>query len=154
MRKLLLAGGIGAFVVAALTYPVAGLIANNAVEAWVIVAKDPGSIAVEREIFEPPKGVSKESPAYRDAVMRIYGVPTDEPIKVIFVPKEKFIHPAELPSMTLLPKETNYNPTQLKSVYFIAPRAVIGASATGALLLVISLFLGKKAGSAPKQPAA
>ena len=79
MQKLLLIGWIGSFVCAFLSYPIAGLISSGAVEAYVIVPKDKDSIDVEKAIWEPPKGKSKDSPEYRNAVMRIYGVPVDDP---------------------------------------------------------------------------
>jgi hypothetical protein len=66
-----------AFVFTALAYPVAFAIAGTATEAYLIAGKDPTAVAVEQELFEPPKGASKDSKEYRDAVLRIYGVPTD-----------------------------------------------------------------------------
>src|SRR4029077_3714786 len=87
-RILLVLGGL-AFLSAALVYPIAGILASGAVEAYLISGKDPSAVKVEQEIFEAPKGVSKDSKAYRDAVMGIYGSVTDEPTKVVFVPAEK-----------------------------------------------------------------
>lgn len=143
MQKLLMVGWIGAFVCAFLCYPIVGLIGKGAVEAYVIVPKDATTRDVEKALFEPPKGKSKDSPEYRNAVMRIYGVPTDEPMKVVFVPKEKFIVPDELPTITLLPKEQNW--IQLKTVYWIAPRAMLGASVVGFILVIIWTVLRRKA---------
>ena len=157
MRTLLLIGWVGAAVLAAATYPVTGAIAGGAVEAYLIAAKDPKAVEVEKAIFEPPKGAAKESKEYRDAVMRIYGSQTDEPTKVVFVPKEKFIRPEELPSLTLLPveKEKGENPLQVKTVYFFAQKAVMGfAVAAVVLLLVWVLVRRKKTNPAPPPPPA
>jgi len=150
MQKLLMAGWIGAFVCAFLCYPIAGLIANGAVEAYVIVPKDPTMRDVEKALFEPPKGKSKDSPEYRNAVMRIYGVPTDEPMKVVFVPKDKFIVPDELPTLTLLPKEKNW--VQLKTILWFAPRVMLGASVVGFVLVIVWIILRKKAAKAAPPP--
>src|SRR5262245_3891172 len=114
MRKLLMIGWIGAFACAFLVYPILGYIRSTAVEAWVIVGKDANSVAVEKEIFGSK--APKDSKKYREDVMRIYGVPTDEPMKVVFVPKEKFVRPSELPEMVLLPKGPTDDPMQLKMI--------------------------------------
>lgn len=147
MQKLLMAGWIGAFVCAFLVYPIAGIIGSAAVDAYIIVGKDAETVLIEKSLFEPPKGKSKDSPEYRNAVLRIYGVPTDDPTRVVFVPKEKFIVPEELPTITILPKEKNW--TQLKTIYWLAPRVMLGASVVGFILVIVWIILRKKA-----QPAA
>ena len=154
MSKLLLVLGGAGLVVAALIYPIAGILAGGAVEAYIISAKDKSAVEVERAIFEPPKGASKDSKAYRDAVMSIYGSQTDEPTKVLFVPADKFLRPAELPTLVLLPvdKQKNENPLQVKTVYFFASRTALGAAVVGALLLGVGLLLRNK--KAPAPPAA
>ena len=152
MQKLLMAGWITAFACAFLCYPVAGLIGSSAVEAYVIVPKDPESVKMEIELFDPPRGKSKDSPEYRNAVMRIYGVPTDEPIKVVFVPAEKFIVPAQLPTLKLLPKEKNW--TQLKTIYWFAPRVMLGAAVVGFLLVIVWIILRRQSMKAPAAPPA
>jgi len=151
MQKLLLVGWVGAFVVAFLSYPIAGVIASGAVEAYVIVPKDKDSIDVERAIWEPPKGKSKDSPEYRNAVMRIYGVPVDDPQLVLFVPKEKFIIPEELPTLRLLPKERNW--TQLKTITWFTPRIMFGAAVVGFILSIAWIILRRKSMKAAPPPA-
>jgi len=128
------------------------VIGGGAVEAYVIVPKDPKAVEMEKELFDPPRGKSKDSPEYRNAVMRIYGVPTDEPIKVVFVPAEKFIVPSELPTLKLLPKEKNW--TQLKTIYWFAPRVMFGASVVGFMLVIAWIILRKKSAKAAAPPAA
>ena len=154
MSKALTVLGILALVFAVLAYPAALVIGATATEAYMIAGKDPGMIAVEQELFEPPKNASKDSKEYRDAVLRIYGVPTDDTTKIVFWPKEKFLQPKQLPTITILPvyKEKGDDPIQLKTVYFLAVRALIGAALTGAILLVVGAVLGKK--KAPAPPAA
>ncbi len=153
-RILLVLGGL-AFLSSALVYPIAGILASGAVEAYLISAKDPSAVKVEQEIFEAPKGVSKDSKVYRDAVMGIYGSVTDEPTKVLFVPAEKFVRPKELPTLTLLPidKQKGENPLQVKTVYFFASKTTGGAAAFGALFALAALFTRKKK-APPAHPAA
>jgi hypothetical protein len=154
MKTLLMVGWAAGFSVALAAYPIAGIIAGRAVEAYLIAAKDSKSVEVEKAIFEPPKGAAKDSKEYRDAVMRIYGSQTDEPTKVVFVSAEKFVHPEELPTLTLLPvnKEKGENPLQVKTVYFFAQKAVIGGAVAGVVLLGIWALLGRK--KKPGTPAA
>lgn len=156
MSRLLGILAIVAFGFAALTYPVAFGIASGATEAYLIAGKDPTAIAVEEELFEPPKGASKDSKEYRDAVLRIYGVPTDETTKVVFWPKEKFVHPKQLPSLTILPvyKEKGENPLQVKTVWFFASRTAIGAAVAGAFLLGLAAVTRRKSAPPPTPPEA
>jgi hypothetical protein len=150
MRTLLFIGWVAAFVLALVTYPAAAALASTAVEAYIIAAKDPSAVEVERAIFEPPKA-PKDSKAYRDAVMRIYGSQTDEPTAVLFVPRERFIHPEELPSLTLLPvdKQKGQNPLQVKTVYFFAVRSVAGFAVAGIVLLGLWSVARRRAKVAP-----
>ena len=57
MQKLLLIGSVGAFVCAALVYPIAGIIASGSTEAYLIAAHDPKRVSGEKEFFkfDPPK---------------------------------------------------------------------------------------------------
>ncbi|MBV8878912.1 MAG: hypothetical protein JO332_03000 [Planctomycetaceae bacterium] len=153
-KTLSVLGGL-ALVFAALAYPIGLIIGGTATEAYMIAGKDPTTVQVEQELFEPPKGASKESKEYRDAVLRIYGVPTDETTKVVFWPREKFIQPKQLPTITILPvfKEKGENPLQVKTVYFFALRAAIGAAVVGAVLLLAGRVTRKKA-APPAPPAA
>lgn len=149
MKALLLVGWVAAFILAIATYPAAAIVARTAVEAYIIAAKDPAAVEVERAIFEPPKA-PKDSKAYRDAVMRIYGSQTDEATAVVFVPQERFLHPQELPTLTLLPvdKQKGQNPLQVKTVYFFASRSVAGFAVAGIVFLGVWLFLRRKKPSA------
>ncbi|HVE39198.1 MAG TPA: hypothetical protein VNM14_04870 [Planctomycetota bacterium] len=156
MQKLLLVGWIGAFVCAAAAYPVAGLISSSATEAYLIAAHDPKRVEGEKELFnfDPPKA-PKDSPQYRKAVIGIYGtLATDEMTKFVFWPKEKYIHPPELPTITLLPKGGNDEPIQLKTVTFMAGRMTVGASVVGLLLLGVWGFRRRKKTPPAAAPAA
>lgn len=151
MTKVFMILGLLAIVTAVLVYPIAGAIAGGATEAYIIAAKDPKAVEVDREIFEPPKGKSKDSKEYRDAVMSIYGSVADEPTKVVFVAPEKFLRPTELPGLVLLPvdKSKGENPYQVKTIYFFASKIAIGAFVTGLVLQGIGIALKKKKAPAP-----
>ncbi len=155
MSRLLVFLGASALLVAILIYPAAAIVAGGAVEAYLIAAKDKSAIEVERAIFEPPKGAAKDSKAYRDAVMSIYGSQTDEPTKVLFVAEDKFVRPPELPTLVLLPidKQKGENPLQVKTVFFFATRTIAGAAVVGIVLLSAGILLRKKKTS-PPPPAA
>jgi len=152
MSKVLLILGALSLLFAALVYPVALGISGSATEAYLIAGKDPGTFQMNEELFDPPKGASKESKEYRDEVLRIYGVPTDETTQVVFWPKEKFIHPKQLPGITILPvyKEKGENPLQVKTVFFFATRMGLGAGLVGVLLAGIGAATRKK--KAPTSP--
>jgi hypothetical protein len=153
MQKLLMIGWVLAFACAFLAYPVLGIISSTAVEAWVIVARDPNGVLVEKEMCDPPKSLAKDSPAYRKQVLNIYGVPVEEPTKVIFVSKSKFIQPQEMPSITILPKQKNEDPMQLQLIQWIVPRFMFGASVVGFLLVIAWIILRRKSLNAPPPPA-
>ena len=153
MQKLLLIGWVAAFACAFLTFPVLGLISAGAVDAYVIVARDAEGVALGKEMFDPPKGVAKDSPRYLKEVLNIYGIPVETPTKVIFVSKSKFINPPELPSITILPKQKNEDPMQLQLILWIAPRFMFGASVVGFLLVIPWIVLRRKSLKAPPPPA-
>jgi hypothetical protein len=153
MQKLLLIGWVAAFVCAFLTYPVVGIISSNAVEAWVIVARDAEGVALGKEMFDPPKGVAKDSPRYRKEVLNIYGIPVETPTKVVFVSRSKFINPPELPEITILPKQKNEDPMQLQLIQWIAPRFMFGASVVGFILVIAWILLRRQSLKAPPPPA-
>jgi hypothetical protein len=140
--------------VAVLAYPVAWGIASMGTEAYMIAGKDKSTWDIEKALFEPPKGASKESKEYRDAVLRIYGVPTDEPTKVVFEPQDHFVRTDLLPSIVILPiyKEKGENPLQVKTVYFFASRSALGAAVAGLFLLGLAKLTRKKP-AAPSAPA-
>ncbi len=146
MAKVLKSLGILGLAVAALAFPAAWAIDAAGTDAYMIAGKDRASFAVNEELFDPPKGASKDSKAYRDEVLRIYGVPTDDTTKVVFWPKEKFIHPKQLPSITILPvyKEQGENPWQVKTIYFLATRTCIAAAVGGVVLWGIGAASGRK----------
>lgn len=147
--KLLKLAWIGAFVFAALVYPAAAIIGATAVEAYEIAGydKDMAELRAATESLPP-----KTDPAFRKKVMQIYGVPTEQPIRFIFVPSEKFIRPPMAPELILLPVDRNQgeDPMQLQTIHFARPVATGGAAFVGLLLLgVWALLRRRKAHPAP-----
>jgi len=154
MQKLLLIAWVGAFACAFLTYPLLGAISASAVDAYVIVARDAEGVALGKEMFDPPKGVTKDSPRYLKEVLNIYGIPVETPTKVIFVSKSKLINPPELPSITILPKQKSEDPMQLQMLQWIAPRFMFGAACVGFFFVVVWISLRRKDLKAPPAPPA
>jgi hypothetical protein len=121
---------IGSFISAALTYPIAWGLAATSVEAWEIEPYDPSKVVAYQTMFMGDRNNA-------DEVMSIYGNPASAPNRYLFVPREKFFHPPEMPSLTLLPVDRNKgeDPLQVKTVYFFAKWIAGGAGLAGALLL-------------------
>src|ERR1041384_7892498 len=98
MKGLLKLGWIGAFAVAALTYPAVMIIASGATDAYIIAAKSQDMVKANKALFDP-RDAKESDDAYRKRVMEIYGNPVPYTTPVVFVPKEKFLHPEELPTL-------------------------------------------------------
>jgi hypothetical protein len=145
MPRLLKNGGLLALLCAVIPYPAVSLIGGGAVEAYILMAKPPEVVKQNRLLFKAD-GMDRKSKAYRDAVMGLYGLPVSEPDKVVFVPVSRMFRPYELPEIVLLPvdKQKGENPMQLKTLQFFAPLVTAGAAVTGAVLLGIGSFLGRK----------
>jgi len=135
MAPLLRCGWILAFACALLIYPAVWLAARSSTEAYFIVPFDAKQVELNRflDTLDP------KDPEFDRKVMRIYGVPNEQPDRVVFVPKERFLHPPEKPSLTLLPvdKEKGENPMQVKTLYFFAKWTVRGAGGVGVVLFLL-----------------
>lgn len=152
MARLLKIGTLLALACAAAVYPAVWIVGATAVDVYMISAKDPTMVEMGKAIFAPSTA-DKASPAYRREVMDIYGAPTEQTTRVVFVPKSRLVVPPELPSITLLPLDfkKESSPFQLQSFYFFAPYVLVGALASHLLLLLLWRF---KARSKPAPPAA
>jgi len=126
MRILLKVALVAAVVLAAAT-PVAAWVLDTvyAREVLIITPHDPRQVALNRQLW-----------VEGDPVPDVYGVPTNEPVRVLFPDPARLIRPAEAATgMTLLAvdKQAGENPLQVRSVWFIAWRAAAGF-ALGALM--------------------
>ena len=144
MRSLARLGWIVALAVAALTYPAVWVLSAGATDAYLIAAKSPQMVQANQALFDAREPQESDA-AYRKRVMEIYGNPVDYQTPVLFVSREKFVHPKEAPDLVLLPvdKEKGENPLQLKSLYFFARYVAMGSFAAFAALLVLFLILRK-----------
>ena len=157
MLKLLKAFWIMSYLVVALAYPAAWGIARTATEAILITPFHPSKVVVNREMDAP----DKKDPDFEKKVAALYGIVSEKKL-VVFVPKERFLHPEEMPEMTLLPidKDKGENPLQLQTIYFFAKWTVTGAGAAAISLMVLWLLLSRRqagrmtSGSAPPSSAA
>lgn len=145
--KLLKAGWVAALALAAVAYPVAAGLAATATEAWLISPHAPAMVELNRALETPDKA----APDHARRVAQLYGVPSSEPIRVVFVPKERFLRPVELPSLTLLPvdKSKGENPLQVRTLYFFAGWTVVGGAGSGVLLGLLWRRLRSRAPEIP-----
>ena len=106
-----------AYFLAAASYPL-GLFVVSTMGVKANLVVNPGvdkniTGAAEREkerekVIETNKGMfemdapKKDDPEYAKKVMEIYGKPSIVEAVFLFIPKERFFHPPEMPSLTLL----------------------------------------------------
>lgn len=81
-----------------------------------------------------------------DPVPEIYGVPGQRQLRVLFVPTDRILRPAEDPSLRLLliDKQRGENPLQVKTVYFLAWRIMAGLVAAALLGFGLLLLLQRR----------
>jgi len=115
-KALTIAGVAAALMVGATLIAAKVVDERYSTEVLLISPKDAEVVAFEKELWEDG-----------DSVAAIYGIPTDSPIKLVFVDEDKLIHPEEDPSLVLMPvdKQLGENPLQLKTVWFVAQRAAL-----------------------------
>lgn len=154
MKLLAKLGWIGALVVAAATYPVVAVLASGAVDAYIVAAKSESMVKFNKDSFEA-RDPKETDAAFHRRIMEVYGNAVDYSTPVLFVPKEKFIRPAEAPTLIILPvdKEKGENPLQVKSLYFFAKYIVMGASAAFLALALLHVVLARSSRKAAAPPA-
>ncbi len=105
-------------------------------EAWRITPYDEQKVRNNRDLFalDAP---DKNSPGYAKAVLEIYGTPTGEPIKFVFVDKGRFKHPPEAPEVTYLPVDISKKEFFIEETFirFLRPWVAGGAFVTGLIFL-------------------
>ncbi len=86
--------GAWAAVAVALAVPVAVAVADRTwgAEVWLIAPHEPAAVALNRSLWSPG-----------DPVADVYGSPMSAPTRVLLVPGQRVIHPAEQPTLALLP---------------------------------------------------
>ena len=152
MRLLVKLGWIAALVVGAAVYPVVAILASSATEAYIIAAKSPELVTLNKQDFDP-RAAKETDAVFHKRVIEIYGNAIDYTTPVLFVASEKFVRPPEAPNLILLPvdKQKGENPLQVKSLYFFAKPIAIGSGAAFIALLALHCFLARRAkkGSPP-----
>lgn len=154
MARLLKVGWILALAVAALLFPLYGLLALTAKEVVFVTPFEEKQVRINRGMFklDPPE---RNSPDWGKKVIGIYGLPNDQPDVVVFVPESRITRPAEDPSISfmLVDKDKGENPWQLKSFRFAAKWGTIAAAAAAVVLHILWHLLRKKRPSpAPLPP--
>ena len=150
--------GVGAVVACALTaavYPVASFLARGATEVWLYTPSDPAVVELNRGLFDLAS-VDVKTEAGRREVMRLYGNPTAEPIRVLFLDEARLVRPAEAPDLVLLPqdKEKGENVLQVQTVFFFAKLTTIGGAIAAGVLLGLWGVLKRRRGAGPAPAAA
>jgi hypothetical protein len=154
MKTLLLVSSIIGFGVAGGTYPLVLILDHGATEAYIYDPYPPETVMVNRDpsmINLPPKA----DPKYPRKVMELYGFPSEEPNRLVFVSRDRFFHPEEMPSLTMLPvnKQKGENPLQVKTLYFFARYMVLCSAPVSVVMMAVYAFLSRKA-APPAAPAA
>ena len=127
MAKLLKIGGILALTALILIWPTAWALDRFAGrDVTIITPHAPEIVAVNQELWDEG-----------DEVAEIYGVPSQETIRVLFADPTEILVPKENPTQVLLAvdKQAGENPLQARTVWFVAKRAGIGFGAVGVLAL-------------------
>jgi hypothetical protein len=82
-----------------------------------------------------------------DPVPDIYGVPTNEPVRVLFPDPAKLIRPPESSTgvaLLAVDKQTGENPLQVRSLWFIAWRAAAGFGLAALLAAALLAWIGRR----------
>ena len=145
LMRLLKIGWIAAFAVAVASYPLAALLSSSSTEVLLVAPHSPEGVTLNRDLWEldhPGPATGEEA----TEVIRLYGNSGNDPVEVVFVDEHRFLHPEELPSLTLLPvdKQKGENPLQVQTLYFFAQIFLIGGSTAGVVLLALSFWLRRK----------
>ena len=144
MKSLARIGWVLSLAVAVLAYPAVWILAAGATDVYLIAAKSPQMVQANQALFDA-RDPKESDAAYHKRVMEIYGNPIDHTDAVVFVAKEKLVHPVEAPTLTLLPvdKEKGENPLQVKTLYYFAKYVMMGSGAAFAVFLVVFFLLKK-----------
>jgi hypothetical protein len=105
-------------------------------EVLIITPHAPEQVALNRQLW-----------VEGDPVPDVYGVPTNEPVRVLFPDPAKLVRPAESKTgLTLLAvdKQAGENPLQVRSVWFIAWRAATGFGLSALLALGLLAWTGRR----------
>ncbi len=133
-------GAIAALVATLLAFPAGWLASLAAVEVWIVTPHSPETVGLNQEL------ITAEEAKDPRRVLEIYGNPVGEPIRVLFVPRDRIVHPKEMPSLAILPvdKTKGENPLQLQTVWFLARWATAGAAVVGFLLVTVLVIAPRR----------
>ena len=90
-------------------------------------------VKVEKTLWQPG-----------DPVASIYGIPSNQTARVVFASRDKLVLPPENPKLLLMKvdKQKGDNPLQIKTVWFVSQRLMIGLGIAGALAFLLRYLLG------------
>ena len=139
-------GGLGilGMAVGALAYPAAwGIDRASGIEVLQVWAAAPADVETNRGLWELNGSEKTE-------VAGIYGTPTGQPQRVVFVDLAKVIHPREDPALALFLAAKEDHPLQAQTLYYFALPATVGGLVVGAALY---LFARRRKGAPEALPA-
>lgn len=137
MRTLLKWGGAAALVALVLIWPTAWALDRFAGrDVTIITPHAPEIVTVNQQLW-----------IEGDDVAEIYGVPTEQIVRVLFADTSEIVVPKENPSQILLAvdKQAGENPLQARTVWFVAKRAGLGFGVAGVLALGVAGLLTRRA---------
>lgn len=131
MKTLLRTLGIGAVAVGLLALPGAWIVDRAAGRDLLVVEAHAGDVVeTNRALWELDGGG-------REAVPSIYGTPRGVE-RLLFVPPEKIVSPAEDPGSSLYLKAAGDHPFQAQTLWYFGVPTAIGAVLVGGGLLLAS----------------
>lgn len=105
-------------------------------DVLIITPHDPRQVALNRQLWMEG-----------DPVPEIYGVPTNEPVRVLLPDEARLIRPAESgtgPTLLAVDKQAGENPLQVRSVWFVAWRAAAGFGLAALLAAGLLAWTGRR----------
>ncbi len=121
--------GLVAVAVAILIWPLAWALASQAKDVQLIAPFDAATVTANRAIFDPADSSDERE------VIAIYGSPYGERQRILFADESKLVRPTERPDLLLLRKDSEDNPLQVTTVWYLARALSMGALFGGLLLL-------------------
>lgn len=134
--------GLAAVALAILVWPLAWALDSQAKDVQLIAPFDAATVTANRAIFDPADSSDERE------VIAIYGSPYGERQRILFADESKLIRPSERPALILLRKDSDDNPLQMTTVWYLARALSLGALFGGVLLLAFGRFRMRRQGAA------
>jgi hypothetical protein len=131
VKGLLRVLGAGAVVVGVLVLAGVWLLDGSAGRDLLVVE------AFADDVVETNRGLWELDGGVREEVPGIYGTPRNVE-RLVFVPEERVVRPAEDPSLALYLKSGDDHPLQVRTLWFFGVPTAVGGVLVGGILLLLS----------------